>query len=85
MNQLERMCLSARFEFMVMYGRKGIYEITDHFYKFWCRFVFSNKSYYAMLGVDKAVDEIMEEINDYMGPVFEGICRQYLIRRAKTG
>lgn len=25
------------------------------------------------------------EINDYMGPVFEDICRQYLIRRAKAG
>lgn len=66
-------------------SKKGIYEITDHFYKFWYRFVFSNKSYYAMLGVDKAADEIMEEINDYMGTVFEGICRQYLIRLAKTG
>lgn len=69
MNQLERMYLSARFEFMVMYGRKGIYEVTDHFYMFGYRFVFSNKSYYAMLGVDKAADEIMEEINDYMGTV----------------
>lgn len=63
----------------------GIYEITDHFYKFWYRYVFSNKSYYSMLGIDKAADEIMGEINDYMGPVFEDICRQYLIRRAKAG
>lgn len=66
-------------------SKKGIYEITDHFYKFWYRYVFSNKSYYSMLGVDKAADEIMGEINDYMGPVFEDICRQYLIRRAKAG
>lgn len=44
-----------------------------------------NKSYYSMLGVDKAADEIMREINEYMGPVFEDICRQYLIRRAKAG
>ena len=38
-----------------------------------------------MLGIDKAADEIMGEINEYMEPVFEDICRQYLIRRAKTG
>lgn len=38
-----------------------------------------------MLGIDKAADEIMGEINEYMGPVFEDICRQYLIRRAKAG
>ena len=65
--------------------KKGIYEITDHFYRFWYRYVFSNKSYYSMLGVDKAADEIMREINEYMGSVFEDICRQYLIRRAKAG
>lgn len=66
-------------------SKKGIYGITDHFYKFWYRYVFSNKNYYTMLGVDKAADEIMGEINDYMGPVFEGICREYLIRQAKAG
>lgn len=38
-----------------------------------------------MLGVDKAADEIMEGINDYMRPVFEGICRQYFVRQAKAG
>ena len=64
-------------------SKKGIYEVTDHFYKFWYRYVFSNKSYYGMLGIDKAADEIMGEISDYMSPVFEDICRQYLIRRAQ--
>lgn len=66
-------------------SKKGIYEITDNFYKFWYRYVFSNKSYYDMLGMDKACDVIMGEINDYMGPVFEEICRQFLIRQAKDG
>ena len=66
-------------------SKKGIYVITDNFYRFWYRYVFSNKSYYEMLGIDKAADEIMGEISDYMGPVFEDICRQYLIRQAKTG
>lgn len=38
-----------------------------------------------MLGVEKACEEIMAEINDYMGTVFEHICTQYLIRRARAG
>ncbi|MFA6857536.1 MAG: ATP-binding protein [Treponema sp.] len=66
-------------------SKKGIYEITDNFYKFWYRYVFSNQNYYGMLGSEKAADEIMAEINDYMGPVFENICRQYLVRLAKAG
>lgn len=64
-------------------SKKGIYEITDNFYKFWYRYVFSNRSYYEMLGEYSACAEILDEINDYMGPIFEDICRQYLIRLAK--
>lgn len=66
-------------------SKKGIYEITDNFYKFWYRYIFTNQSYYGMLGTEKACEEIRQEINDYMGPVFERICLQYLIRRAKRG
>lgn len=66
-------------------SKKGIYEITDNYYRFWYRYVFSNQSYYAMLGIEKACDEILDEINDYMGPVFEAICLQFLIRMAKKG
>lgn len=66
-------------------SKKGIYGITDNFYRFWYRYVFSNKSYYSMLGVENACSEIMAEINDYMGPIFEDICKQYLMRQAREG
>ena len=64
-------------------SKKGIYEITDHYYKFWYRYLFTNQNYYSMLGLDLSCEEIMESINDYMGPVFEKICEQYLIRTAR--
>lgn len=64
-------------------SKKGIYEITDHYYKFWYRYLFTNQNYYDMLGLDLACEEIMGSINDYMGPVFEKICEQYLIRAAR--
>ena len=52
-------------------SKKGIYEITDNYYKFWYCYLFTNKNYYSLLGTDGACEEIMEHINDYMGPVFE--------------
>ncbi|MCQ2913744.1 MAG: ATP-binding protein [Alphaproteobacteria bacterium] len=61
-------------------SKKGIYEISDNFYKFWYRFIFTNKNYFNLLGIEKACDEIFKNINDYMGPVFEKICIQYLTR-----
>lgn len=69
----------------VRHSKKGIYTISDFFYTFWYRYIFSNRSYYEMLGATKAVDEILDEMNDYMGPRFEVICKQYLIRQAKKG
>lgn len=66
-------------------SKRGIYEITDNFYRFWYRHIFTNQSYYGMLGIKAACEEIMQGLNDYMGPVFEKICLQYLIRLAKAG
>ena len=64
-------------------SKKGIYEITDNYYKFWYRFLFTNQNYYSMLGLELSCEEILENVNDYMGPVFEKICEQYLIRTAR--
>jgi len=66
-------------------SKKAIYEIADNYYKFWYRYVFTNRNYYEMLGTENACEEIMDEIHDYMGPVFEEICKQYLIRMARKG
>ena len=64
-------------------SKKGIYEITDNYFRFWYRFLFTNENHYSMLGLERSTQEIMESINDYMGPVFEKICQQYLIRSAR--
>ena len=64
-------------------SRKGIYKLTDNFFRFWFRYEFTNNAYYEMLGADAASKEIMDGIPDYMGDAFEGICMEYFIRKAK--
>jgi len=64
-------------------SRKGIYKLTDNFFRFWFRYEFTNNAYYEMLGADAASKEIMDGINDYMGDAFEGICMEYFMRKAK--
>ena len=66
-------------------SKKAIYIISDHFYRFWYRTVFTNGSYYQMLGTEKAAKEILSGIHDYMGPIFEEICQQYMVIQAKKG
>lgn len=66
-------------------SKKGIYVLTDFYYTFWYRFVFSRQGYYALMPKQQAVQDIMTEMNDYMGPIFEHICKQYLVRQARMG
>lgn len=66
-------------------SKKSIYRITDHFYDFWYHFIFTNRSYYEMLGAEAASLEITEpeNLSDYMDHIFEEICCQYMVRMAK--
>lgn len=64
-------------------SKRSIYVLSDHFYRFWYHYLFSNKSYYELLGEADAAKEIFEDISNFMGLAFEEICRQYLIRQAK--
>ena len=64
-------------------SRKTIYSLTDNFYRFWYHYIFANKSYYEIVGPNAAAADIMKDIYDFMGPVFEDICKQYLIIAAK--
>ncbi len=63
-------------------SKKAIYTITDNYFDFWYRHVFSNRSYYDYLGEEDAAKEIMTNINDYMGHIFEKACIRYLERLA---
>lgn len=65
--------------------RKSIYMIRDHFFRFWFRYEFTNNAYYAMTGAKNATAEIMTDISNYMGDIFESICKKFMIRQAKEG
>lgn len=66
-------------------SRKTIYRISDNYFLFWYHFIFRDRSYLELVGPQKAASEIMknESISTYMGAIFEQICCQYMIRRAK--
>ena len=63
-------------------SKKGIYILTDFYYNFWYRYIFSNRNYYALLGEEEAAKEILSNLPEYMGAVFEQICMEYLKRMA---
>lgn len=62
-------------------GRRTQYRLEDGMYQFWYRFVRPNQGSISMGLGDVVFDRLVEpQLPDYMGHVFEDICRQYLCR-----
>lgn len=59
-------------------SRRSIYAIDDPMFRFWYRFVPENRSLIGRGAVDFAYRRIEPHLSDYMGKVFEEICKQYL-------
>lgn len=66
-------------------SRKAIYAIEDNLFRFWYRFVPENNSIIARGAADLAYKRIEPLLPDYMGKVFEEICKQYLWKLLLAG
>lgn len=65
-------------------GKKTIYAIGDNFFRFWYRFVPQNASAISADRVERIYDSAIKKYYpDYMGNVFEQMCREYLLRYAE--
>ena len=59
-------------------SKKSIYSIDDNMFRFWYRFVPENASMIARGAADLVYKRIEPHLPEYMGKVFEEICKQYL-------
>ena len=59
-------------------SKRSIYSIDDNMFRFWYRFVPENASMIARGAADLVYKRIEPQLPDYMGKVFEEICKQYL-------
>jgi AAA+ ATPase superfamily predicted ATPase len=61
-------------------SRKGIYRIRDNCYRFWYRYVFTNKTVIERGAGAMLLRSFLPELNSYIGGPFEDICMQYMVR-----
>jgi len=59
--------------------RLGRYRLKDNFFSFWYRFIFPNQTALNIGNIKVVEDEIKENLNAYVGRVFEDICKELLI------
>lgn len=61
-------------------GKKTIYQLADNFFRFWYRFVPTNISAIQSGRIQRTYDQVIKtQLSDYMGLVFEKMCRDYLL------
>lgn len=65
-------------------GKKTIYAIGDNFFRFWYRFVPQNTSAISAGKIDQIYNPVIKKYYpDYMGLIFEQMCREYLFLYAE--
>jgi len=60
-------------------------SVEDNMFRFWYRFVLDNNSIIARGAADLVYKRIEPHLSDYMGKVFEEICKQYLWKQFLSG
>lgn len=66
-------------------GKKTIYTIGDNFFRFWYRFVPQNTSTISAGKIERIYDSVIRKYYpDYMGLIFEQMCRDYLFSYAEN-
>ena len=67
-------------------SRKTIYGISDFMFRFWYRYVFTNRTLIETGARDAVwLKRILPDYNHYMGLVFEKVCMDYLTERNAKG
>lgn len=66
-------------------NKKAVYKLKDTMFRFWYRFVSQNLGLIANGLGHAALERSSASFPEYMGPVFEDICLQYVYRMARSG
>lgn len=59
-------------------SRRSSYEIADPYFRFWFRYLASNRSRLESGRVDEVLEEIMRDLDNVMGWAFERCCRRWV-------
>lgn len=59
-------------------SKRGVYRLLDHYFRFWFRFVFPNRSLLERGEIHQVRGQVEAELDQFVGLAFESICREYL-------
>ncbi len=84
LKELERIGLVVRETPIAGKGKRPLYRLADNLFRFWFRFVSPHTSSIERGMPNRAWRAIDNALSEYMGPIFEDICAQWLWRQEAT-
>lgn len=66
-------------------SKRGIYRLLDHYFRFWFRFVYPNRSLLERGDVAQVRSQVAGQQDQFIGPAFELICREHIWRLYQAG
>jgi len=65
---------------------RGLYRITDNFFRFWFSFVFTNLTDLESGDAEDVFKyAVSPQLNNFVSPIFERVCRDFLRKKNRTG
>jgi AAA+ ATPase superfamily predicted ATPase len=65
---------------------RGLYRLTDNFFRFWYAFVFTNYSDLESGDVDGVFEHVVKpSLHEFASFSFEDVCREYIQEKQKSG
>jgi len=88
LSRLQQLGYVARVEPLEPGGKsaaRGHWTTIDPYFRFWFRYVLVNRSRLARGRIREVADEIRRDLPNFMGPVFEDVCRDWVGRYSALG
>ena len=65
---------------------RGLYRVTDNFFRFWFGFVFPNISDLETDDADGVFTHaVLPQLNGFASPIFETVCREFIRKKNRLG
>ncbi len=66
-------------------SKRGIYQMTDHYFRFWFEFVFPDRSDLESGDIDTVLKKIKQGFPLYLSTVYENVAREFTLTWSRQG
>ncbi len=63
--------------------KKGLYQVTDNFFRFWYSFAYANLSFLEINDTETVIENIQDNLHNFASKPFENVCVSFMYEQNK--